>query len=185
MLVKNLGERGVSGKLRSFWEDRIYVVREQVSDNPVYVVQPEGNNQGRIRALHQNLRLLVNDLSVEFPPEPAKPIVRPTCRQAKDRVRAKNREGRIGNAETSDSDDDSGSSYWVRIPPTWVESRTAFTSKKQPTSQNGVKPVRQSQPQSEKRSVQGLRGHGESGRGMLVTGADGIVEDLLNMTEIH
>lgn len=65
VLVRNLGERGGPGKLRSYWENRIYVVRDQVSDNQVYVIHPEGNGQGRTRTLHRNLLLLVNDLPVD------------------------------------------------------------------------------------------------------------------------
>lgn len=69
MLVRNLGEQGGPGKLRSYWENRIYVVKEQISDNPVYVVQPEAGDKEKTRTLHRNLLLLVNDLPVQFPPQ--------------------------------------------------------------------------------------------------------------------
>ncbi len=59
VLVRNLGERGGPGKLCSYWEKRAYVVREQVSDTPVYVIHPEGDDWGRTRTLHRNLLLLV------------------------------------------------------------------------------------------------------------------------------
>lgn len=44
VLVRNLSERGGPGKLCSYWEKRIYVVKEQVSNNPVYVVHPESDD---------------------------------------------------------------------------------------------------------------------------------------------
>lgn len=47
VLVRNVGERGGPGKLHSYWEERIYVVKEQVSDNPVYVIHPESGNKGK------------------------------------------------------------------------------------------------------------------------------------------
>ncbi len=52
VLVRNLGERGGPGKLRSYWEKAVYVVKEQVSDNPVYVIHPENNDRGKTRTLH-------------------------------------------------------------------------------------------------------------------------------------
>lgn len=70
--VKNLGERGGPGKLCSYWENKIYVVEGQVSDNPVYVVHPEGDDKGRLRTLHRYFLLLINELPVQFLQLPVK-----------------------------------------------------------------------------------------------------------------
>ena len=57
VLVKRLLERGGPGKLRSFWEDNVYVViRRPDLNNAVYEVEPE-NGTGRRRTLHRNLLL--------------------------------------------------------------------------------------------------------------------------------
>ena len=69
VLVRNF-EKGGPGKIRAFWEDRIYTVQKRMNeDSPVYVVQPE-NGQGRQRTLHRTLLYPCNDLpideSVEF-----------------------------------------------------------------------------------------------------------------------
>lgn len=45
LVKRNIGECGGPGKLRSYWEKRINVVKEQVSDNPVYVIHPEGSDR--------------------------------------------------------------------------------------------------------------------------------------------
>ncbi|RXN24878.1 Retrovirus-related Pol poly from transposon [Labeo rohita] len=51
VLVRNLGGQGGPGKLRSYWEKEVYVVKEQVSDNPVYVVCPENGEVKEISEL--------------------------------------------------------------------------------------------------------------------------------------
>ncbi|CAI5670877.1 unnamed protein product [Oreochromis niloticus] len=185
VLVRNLGERGGPGKLRSYWENRIYVVKEQVSDNPVYVVHPEGNDQGRTRTLHRNLLLLVNDLPVEFPPQPTKLTLRSTPKQTNDRVRDKDRKGWIENAEASDSDDDTGGGYWLRVPPIQVESRTPVPSEKQAVSQDRIEPARQTQTRFEGGSVLCPGDLEEPGQRTPVTDAEDIAENLSEMAGAH
>lgn len=81
VLVRNMGERGGPGKLHTYWEKRIFVVKEQISDNQVYVIHPEGDPNTRNRTIHRNLLLLVNDLPVENPVQPADLVVTPRHRQ--------------------------------------------------------------------------------------------------------
>ena len=63
VLVRNLNEKGGPGKLRSFWEDQVYiVVQRRHHDSPVYELKPE-NGKGRVRVMHRNLLLPCDFLS--------------------------------------------------------------------------------------------------------------------------
>ncbi len=115
VLVRNMGERGGPGKLRSYWEKRIYVVKEQISDNPVYVIHPEGDPSVRNRTIHRNLLLLVNDLPVESSTQPADSVVAPRQR----RRQPQRRTSSTDNDETPDTDNDDDEwtgGYWLRTP---------------------------------------------------------------------
>lgn len=114
VLVRNMGERGGPGKLRSYWEKTIYVVKEQISDNPVYVIHPEGEPKARNRTIHRNLLLLVNDLPVEGPAQSADMVVTPPQRQKQLQQRASSADN-DGTPDTGDEDEWTGG-YWLRTP---------------------------------------------------------------------
>ncbi len=53
VLIRNVKERGGPGKLWSYWEDAIYqIVRQKSDEIPVYEVIPE-SGEGKTRTLHR------------------------------------------------------------------------------------------------------------------------------------
>ena len=55
VLVRNLTESWEPGKIRSFWEQKIYRIKEKKDeDEQVYSVVEEGNPKRRARVLHRN-----------------------------------------------------------------------------------------------------------------------------------
>ena len=65
VLVRNLTPHGGPGKLRSFWEQDIYIVVTRMGpESPEYKVRPE-SAKGRESALHRNLLLPCNNLPIE------------------------------------------------------------------------------------------------------------------------
>eukprot|EP00064_Thunnus_orientalis_P025628 superscaffoldBa00013463_g26024 len=85
VLVRNVVERGGSGKIRSYGEDDIYVIKSQKGeDSPVFEVEPEGG-RGRRRTLHRNMLL-----PCDFLPVTAHEDKTPTTTQTKKRNSHKN-----------------------------------------------------------------------------------------------
>ena len=66
VLVRNLSERGGPGKLRSHWEEQIYITEKRIADSPVYRVRTEVG-RGKQRLLHRNLLLPCDALPFETP----------------------------------------------------------------------------------------------------------------------
>ncbi len=97
---------GGTGKLRSFWEDKVHVVVSKKGDMPVYVVEPE-DGEGRQRVLHRNLLLPCGYLPVSK--EGAKPQQTPRRnRNARKRRNQTNTRQSSAPDEDSGSDDDQG-----------------------------------------------------------------------------
>ena len=64
VLVKNVVERGGPGKIRSFWEQDIYLVKDKKGGERslVYSIQKENDARNRIRVVHRNLLLPVSPI---------------------------------------------------------------------------------------------------------------------------
>ena len=81
VLVRNFNERGGPGKLRSFWENDIYVVvNRKGPESPVYETKRE-NGKGKNRVLHRNLLLPCDHLPAENPQPPTPKPPPATLRQ--------------------------------------------------------------------------------------------------------
>ena len=61
VLLRNHKERGGTGKLRSYWEERVYVVTEKNSEIPVFTIKPETGN-GKIKRVHRNNIMTCNSI---------------------------------------------------------------------------------------------------------------------------
>ena len=92
VLVRNF-EKGGPGKIRSYWQDRVYTVVKRMSkESPVYIVQPE-DGHGHQRTLHRSLLYPCNDLpvseSIDFGVQHRKPKQNHVGKATKERKPAK------------------------------------------------------------------------------------------------
>ncbi|XP_066535292.1 uncharacterized protein [Hoplias malabaricus] len=109
VLIRNLTPRGSPGKIQSYWEDQVYLVKGRKVDNcPVYEVKPE-NGKGKQRVIHRNLLSPCDFLPLEtatyFPP--SKKTHQPTPGKNKSLVGHKQQQG---------SDSDSEEDYMITYP---------------------------------------------------------------------
>ncbi len=95
------------------------MVKEQISENPVYVIHPEGDPGARNRTVHRNLLLLVNDLPVDGPTQPTDTALIPPQRQKQPQQRA---ESADNNMTDTDDEDEGTGGYWLRTPVIRMES---------------------------------------------------------------
>ena len=67
MLIRNMSERGGTGKMRSSWGEKVQVIVENINnENITYKVKPERATDGRIRVLHRNMPLPCDNLLDNF-----------------------------------------------------------------------------------------------------------------------
>ena len=67
VLIRNLSEKGGAGKTRSFWEEKVHVVIENLnSENITYKVQPGNDLNGMIRTWHRYMLVSCDNLLDNF-----------------------------------------------------------------------------------------------------------------------
>ena len=64
VLMKNVRESGGTGKLKSFWEEKIFKVVEKKENIPVYKIQGLGDERDT-RVIHRNLMMKVDQLPLD------------------------------------------------------------------------------------------------------------------------
>lgn len=102
-MVRNFKERGGPGKLRSYLEDKIYVVTERKhKDSHVYAVKLE-RGAGKTRVLHGNLLQRCNFLPVKTETDVKNMMDRKNQRQDRN---GRKQEQSIAQNRDSDSDDE-------------------------------------------------------------------------------
>ncbi|MES9882681.1 MAG: reverse transcriptase domain-containing protein, partial [Sedimenticola sp.] len=110
VLVRNVGERGGPGKLRSYWGDQVWIVaRRMADDSPLYEVQPE-KGTGKKRILHRNLLLPCDFIDLDQREEIAPRGTR--------RKRGKRKKVQVPHGELLLSSSESEDSVW----PTYTNS---------------------------------------------------------------
>ena len=65
VLIKNVRDKGGTGKLKAFWETSLFVVIKKDEKLPVYTME-NLNKRGDKRIVHRNLLMKANDLPVEL-----------------------------------------------------------------------------------------------------------------------
>ena len=67
VLVLNLSERGGTGKMRSYWEEQIYIIVCSIGNDPVaYKIRPEHDPKGKVRIAHRDMLMHCDNLLDKF-----------------------------------------------------------------------------------------------------------------------
>ena len=65
VLLRNLSERGGTGKLRSHLEDTVYVVTKKAENTPVFDIKPLDGKNTKSKRVHRNIIMPCNHLPTE------------------------------------------------------------------------------------------------------------------------
>ena len=118
VLVKNVREKGGPGKLRSFWEERVYRVIERKGEGPVYVIEPERG--GEKRTIHRNLLFHCSEELPDSPKEEKKSV-----KKVESKVRFEvTVEKPQKDSDDSDSDEETDTPTPVKTLPTRTRHKT-------------------------------------------------------------
>ena len=76
VLIRNMREKGGTGKLRSHWERQVFKIVKKKEGLPVYIIQNINNNKDK-RTVHRNMLMECNDLPNDVFKESIKVKVKP------------------------------------------------------------------------------------------------------------
>ena len=58
---------GATGKMRDFWEEKLHIIVSRIGDNgAVYKVKKEDEGNSKIRVLHRNMNVKIDDMPDNF-----------------------------------------------------------------------------------------------------------------------
>ena len=67
VLIRNLSERGGTGKMRSYWKEKIYIIVCSIGNDPVvYKIRPEHDPKGETRIAHRKMLMHCDNLLDNF-----------------------------------------------------------------------------------------------------------------------
>ena len=67
VLIPNLSEKGRTGNMRSYWEEKIYIIVSSIGNDPVvYKIRSKYNRKGKTRTVHHNMLMHCDSLLDKF-----------------------------------------------------------------------------------------------------------------------
>ena len=93
VLIRNMREKGGTGKLRSHWERQVFKIIKKKEDLPVYIIKNINNNKDT-RTVHRNMLMECNDLPNNVFQESNKVKVKPKVKK-KENITRKKEDGEI------------------------------------------------------------------------------------------
>ena len=111
VLLRNLTPRGGPGKLRNYWESKIYRVLSSVGDSGVvYKIQSEGKS-GPVKTVHRNLLMPCYQLELELLQNSKQKI------KGHQKAATEETENRAEEGVAADSSTDEEDEYYVNLNP--------------------------------------------------------------------